>query len=492
MPFDTTNSTFRGLVGISFAAFAIAGAALLGAVVFADFTVYAAPLIFLILLVALGLGGVLLLGLQVRGTTAIAAAAMCLIDFGFGRFQNVVLGLKGGVYVLCFLLGMQYLLSRRRAFNTSIWLMMAYALFAWGTVVYSASPWTTAYTGFALFALAVISARVASLERKDVDRMVDVIGMSFGLMLAASMALYVVAPQIAVATEVAGTGRVAGLYGSPNSAGGVAGLALLINLSRVLWPNGRSVGALVASCLFATVALAALALSGSRNAAASAAFGTLLLLVLRWRISAVMALVAVAVGALVMTVLSLWSDAADAIVSMVSRTRSGGDVRNLTGRTAIWDFVWKSWQSSPIFGYGLGSTRAIISEGWATVWGKTTATAHNALLESLLDLGVLGSVLVFGLVASVVRDLVRGIRYAGPFAPNVSLAFGVMAFVIIFGLAEKSFAGTPSTSTGALFIVAAIAAAALRRPTDEVAEARTATIRAAGSIRPHNRGGMRY
>lgn len=443
------------LLHVAFAAFTAAALVLAGATVTGTMNLLGLPIVGAVVLLAMGLGAVVLLRAGDGAVVALAALALVVIDLGTPFLPAAALAIKGLAYALCFVLGVQHLLRRHPALGGTGWLWLAYALSAWASTAYSHDRWTSAYTGFALAALVGVALRLRALDADRAWQGVQAAAAGFGVVLVVSLVLYVVAPQLVVATQVAGSGRVSGLYGSPNSAGAVAAMAWLLNLALALWSRGGGWRPRALALLFGGAALGVLVLSGSRNAGASAAAATLLLLGLKFRRVAVLAVVLALLAALALTVADAWRSLADTVIGLASRTGTGFDVRNLTGRTEIWAFAWAEWQREPLFGHGLGASRRVIAEGWANFWGKTTGTAHNVVLESLLDLGLVGSVLLAAGVAALVRETLRARHLP---AGARALAGSLLAFVGLFGVAEKSFAGTPSTATGALLLVAALVA----------------------------------
>jgi O-antigen ligase len=461
---ENVNRDERGRALVVWGAFVFGGAgAILGLTYLLDTAnLLILPVAILICGVAFALSVMALIDAGEGAGLFAAAAAICLVDLGFGRLQGVVLAFKGIAYLLTFFLALVYLARAKPRLCAMSWATLIYCIFSWATFAYSVDRWTTAYTGFALVALGLTAIRFGTSGLESCSRLINFVRLGFGFFLVASIALYIVAPSIAVATEVAGIGRVAGFYGSPNSLGGVAGFTALLHLGALLWPQERSRLQLFMAFGFLAVALLVLGLSGSRNASAATACASLVLLSMRWRRPAFTLLVVLSVAVLAATTLSLWSDIWDFVLSQVSRTRSGGDIRNLTGRTDIWAFVLKEWSREPLLGHGLGATRIVISEGWASQWGKTTATAHNALLESLLDLGVVGTAALVSLVGICSGFLFRAGRLESGYQSLRNVASAVLCFVLIFGIAEKSFAGTPSTATAGLFVAVTVAIA-LRR-----------------------------
>jgi O-antigen ligase len=390
----------------------------------------------------------------------VAAVAVALIDLGLGPAQGIALGLKGIAYLLAFVSGVVALPSVARRLGPGEVLLLSLAGWSWVSAVYSVDWWVSTYTGFGLMALALIFVQAAFLPAPAIRALVDMVARVLGSMVVASVAFSLAFPHLALAQEVAGAGRYSGLFGSPNSAGGVAGLALVINLAWLAWrPAGSSRWGVAAAIAFVVASAAMMLLSGSRNAMLSLGVAALVIGAIRWPRVWWAMLAAAAVAVIVVSTLDLWGRIGDTVVGLLSRQRHGFDVRNLTGRLEIWDFVVGRWLDSPWIGHGLGGSRTVISEGFANFWGKSTGTAHNALLECLLDLGLVGAALLFSYVGWVAVHAVRAVRTGVRGSLVDNLALPVMAFVVTFGIVEKSFAGTPSTATGGLLLAGALVGA---------------------------------
>lgn len=84
----------------------------------------------------------------------------------------------------------------------------------------------------------------------------------------------------------------------------------------------------------------------------------------------------------------LLEDGYDEVQSYVRRGESAEMLKSLTGRTDMWDAMWKSYWGSPIVGYGyFVSSRT----GELDVWtGPSNWTAHNMLLQVLVSTGAVG------------------------------------------------------------------------------------------------------
>jgi O-antigen ligase len=390
---------------------------------------------------------------------------VCLvfIDLGFGALTPVTLGLKLLAYIAALLLGLRALTtSGRHPLGGATWFFFVYALFAFAGVSYSIERFATAYTSFALIAVAFLAIWCTQLERSTMRSTLRQFAAFLGVFMILSGLFWIAVPSLVVAQNVSGEGRVSGLFGSPNTAGGVAALTVILNLWCLVDPEERARVHVWLRGLFAFAGLALLALSGSRTSMMAMGVALAALFALNLPRLTIGVLVALVSTAIVLTMFDLTDDVARFFVHLLSRTRSGADVSNLTGRLDIWHVVIREWKREPWIGYGLAGGRTLIAEGWVTVGGKTTGTAHNAILESLLAVGVIGTSLLLASALLAARELVSAFRFGGRGRKLTEILIVLMLFVFVFGLTEKSFAGTPSLSTGVLALVIGMSAA-LRR-----------------------------
>ncbi len=141
------------------------------------------------------------------------------------------------------------------------------------------------------------------------------------------------------------------------------------------------------------------------------------------------ALLCLSVGGMV-CVLFLLSDPVELLFS------AGGRDTSLTGRTAVWAFSTVGILQHPVLGYGYGTFWA--DSGWTLANLHWSAPhAHNGLLQVWLDLGGIGVVLTFALLANCWRRARRIQKYdRSLLAPWISTLL-VLAFV--HNLAESDF-----------------------------------------------------
>jgi O-antigen ligase len=117
---------------------------------------------------------------------------------------------------------------------------------------------------------------------------------------------------------------------------------------------------------------------------------------------------------------------------------SGSDLKDLSGRSELWQVIWRSYRESPWMGHGymVSSAKGELYAWYA--WGNWTA--HNVVLQALVSTGAVGLVLLAGGVLVPVLVLVRGrprghARKVAWFAAYLGLWF------VVWGMFNESFLG---------------------------------------------------
>lgn len=220
-------------------------------------------------------------------------------------------------------------------------------------------------------------------------------------------------------------GRAAGLLGNPVFLGTLmlGGLALLLPRVRTNGPRWAAATVVVA---------AALQLSGSRFALALAV-GTGVILVARWRQSAVLAIGALALGLL----LGVGIGAAGGTTTGSGRVQAGGETVGTTARVHAWATAGHAIAARPVLGSGPGRFRAATSRfrDLALVRAEGAdrlfVDAHNIVVEYTTTTGLVGVTALLVWVVLACR------RARGPL-----LGFAVL--VLVMHLVEpQSVATTP-------------------------------------------------
>nr|WP_276208753.1 O-antigen ligase family protein [Caulobacter sp. 17J65-9] len=211
--------------------------------------------------------------------------------------------------------------------------------------------------------------------------------------------------------RVIGAGRLAGAFGSANSAGTILGIGVLVGLAGLLRAadqsahlggRGRGLEKLLLegwpSALCLALSGAALMLTASRGAITSTLVAALALGLWgagRSREGRIW-IRRVGLGLLVLLALLALNGGELAV------QRFGVALEDAEVRRAIFEAHWRAFQASPLVGYGPGSFEAIndavmTPANYQVLW--QIRAAHNAYLEQLETVGLLGFLPLLALVA---------------------------------------------------------------------------------------------
>lgn len=211
-----------------------------------------------------------------------------------------------------------------------------------------------------------------------------IFGMGFVI---AAMANYL---DIGILIGITGTelgDRYQGLFINPNVAGVLGAILLPIVLAA---PRSELRG--LARFRWITVALIAASIyfSGSRSALLGSVFSTVVLALYKWGGGAFISMAVAGVILLVTVVYAPLEHIDESAVGHISRTEQLAD---LSGRFQLWEEGWNAAKDTLVFGKGWGENRALEGgkEGAIEHGGMQGGTnLHNAHLQLLIDLGVVG------------------------------------------------------------------------------------------------------
>jgi exopolysaccharide production protein ExoQ len=231
---------------------------------------------------------------------------------------------------------------------------------------------------------------------------------------------------------------------------GALGLIATIMFGSTAQPH-RPAG--ISTFLASVLLIAVLAASAARGPILAFGIGlfTLFLMKLELRTRAALMAVAVAmVGALFVAGpdVQAWLDSASAGDSRLTYTffrgQSAQDVLELNGRLALWSELRPAIVDRLFIGHGYLASRSIILD--TAEWA---AAAHNALLQSVLDLGIIGSLTLVALFGAALLAAARA-RTQWARAVLTSL----IVFLAINSISTESFAGTPGFEMFLVFLCA--------------------------------------
>ena len=361
------------------------------------------------------------------------------------------------------------------------WIVLAYVGIAATSVLWSYAPLLTAVRGLELAILLVLA--LASMRVLGAVGTVDAAASAILLfvLLFATIALLVPA---ASGSHVSWTGfsRFAWFAVHPIECATYASLATIFVLCESAWGDRalprRRLG--VPSWLYAGPLLGIVFLTRSRGpalalVAALMALGARRAVGRRW--TPVLVVLTALVGTLALlaplldvpslfaatpdgSLLSRVATSGNPVATFFFRGQSAEEIESFSGRAELWRGLTVLFLDRPVLGYGYQGARALVLGvmPWA-------AYAHNAYVETLLDVGMLGSV---PLLLAAVRGLASGSLQA-PTAGDVSASsraalFAVTVFLLVNSVTAESFAAAPGFETLALF-VCAVSAGRLRADT---------------------------
>jgi O-antigen ligase len=134
-----------------------------------------------------------------------------------------------------------------------------------------------------------------------------------------------------------------------------------------------------------------------------------------------------------------------ALNHVVFQGQSAEGLLTLNGRLDLWADLAPSMAERPLLGSGYQASRAALLDvaSWA-------GYAHNALMQTLLDLGLAGTVALGLIVAVAVSAATRSALPAWLRGTSAAL----MIFLTLNSVGTESFAGAPGFETLLLFVCA--------------------------------------
>jgi len=170
---------------------------------------------------------------------------------------------------------------------------------------------------------------------------------------------------------------------------------------------------------FGLIGLAAIVVGTSATTNLAAVVGILIAVIISVRRSSLQPITVVAICLLLLLgVMALL--ARDSIIALLMPNKTAEEIQSFSGRRQLWEYLSLSGalRESPLLGLGfVASTRA----GDLAVYN-----AHNALLQALLDTGLLGTgILVLALVALAV-SCIRQLKQRSAGSPGFAAAFAAL------------------------------------------------------------------
>lgn len=352
-----------------------------------------------------------------------------------------------------------------------------YALFALCSAAYSPQALVGSVAGIALLGVAIISAKVGAGSQDDVRSYWLAMYWATVLTGVLSLLYFAVAPQQARDFQDLSTYRLRGITGTANSLGPLMAVGCILALMMLRTETVKWARRFHAVMLLLFVSLLVLTNSRSSILGLIVAYAVSRVLGGGWGpIRFLLAAIASAVAALVMFYPGLQELVLSLAAELFSRSGNVQELTSLTGRKAIWEASWRLIGEAPWFGYGLSSVMIILPKAHADQWGNTVATAHNSLLESLLTVGWLGTLLLFGVAVNCLAKLGKRVYQGAKVLASSLMPAGVvdqamaecalrcLVMMLVQGFSEKAFAGHPGSPFLALGAVVATTLYLVRHP----------------------------
>lgn len=347
----------------------------------------------------------------------------------------------------------------RRLSRTEL-LLGVYVAITAGSALWSLSPTFTAVKAAQLailFGLCAIAARV--LAREDMLAKLAWVTVPY-VLICAAMALAFPAFRSRSLTREE-LPRFSWFYVHPI---GAATYLALAAIGLCVWAQftpsrNRARTRLVATALLAPV-LFVLMLTRSRGPIIACAIAIGIIVMRsrapRWLVAAAAATGIVLLGLYLNSGFSLldWlaTNSGVAPVEFLLRNQRASDLADFSGREDLWKGAAQLFSARPLFGYGYAGARGLLLDTmpWA-------GDAHNAAFQTLLDVGLVGSLpLCLTILGAVAGGLLRSWRRVWPGEYTHAAALGFLAFILANSVTDVGFA-----EPGYVFVLLVTSIAAL-------------------------------
>src|SRR4029453_13611642 len=140
------------------------------------------------------------------------------------------------------------------------------------------------------------------------------------------------------------------------------------------------------------------------------------------------------------------------LAQRIFREGNAESLRGLNGRVEVWEAALPLIADQPLFGYGYHGSRALLVKRlfWASY-------AHSAYVQSLLDFGIIGALLIWGVFGSAFITLisspvgaVRGMKWC-----DASVT-GIAAYILVISVSSESFIANPGYEALFVFVLVSV------------------------------------
>jgi exopolysaccharide production protein ExoQ len=352
--------------------------------------------------------------------------------------------LEIAVYALvaCFLFVKFRPTTRVRRVNVLTFLGFAYAFILAGSALYSP------YLSLALVRGAqvlVILALGRSIARHGNLADIHRIAHGFILLITGSVLFGVLVPFPQLRTQA---GRFTWLHVHPVQAGEMLAIAVVLLVGYLVATGLDRAGPrwrLPVYLVLLAICGGGLLATKTRGAVIGAIVGVLVLVWTRWR--GQRKVEAGVVLSVVLIAIALTSSAA--IESFFARGESLDRLASLNSRTDLWGYAFELFPQHPLYGFGLTASRGLFLDSIGLGGG------HNALVNLLMDTGILGALTWLALLATILLTTTRLSRSRPGFQVDRGMILALTLAMIANSVFTEGLGAPANVACTWLFIIVA-------------------------------------
>jgi hypothetical protein len=135
----------------------------------------------------------------------------------------------------------------------------------------------------------------------------------------------------------------------------------------------------------------------------------------------------------------------NSFVTFLLRGQTTEQFLGVSGRAELWRGIYALVLNRPILGYGYMASRDILLT--VAPWA---GTAHNALAETLLGLGAVGTVLIWFALGRTLFSSLQTVRSAATAWYHAS-SLGILVYFLVSSFTSSTFAGVPGYDVSLFF-----------------------------------------
>jgi O-antigen ligase len=344
--------------------------------------------------------------------------------------------------VACFLFVRFRPTTRIRRVNLLTCLGFAYALILAGSALYSPYLQLALVRGAQVLVVLALSRSIARHGNlADVHR----IAHGFILLIAGSVLFGVVVPFPQLPTQA---GRFTWLYVHPVQAGEMLAIAVVL-LGGYVVANGLDRAGprwrLPVYLVLLAICGGGLLATKTRGAVIGAIVGVLVVVWTRWR--GQRKVEAGVVLAVVLIAIALTSSAA--IESFFARGESLDRLATLNSRTDLWAYAFDLFPQHPLYGFGLTASRGLFLDSIGLGGG------HNALVNLLMDTGILGALTWLALLSAILLTTTRLSRSRPGFQVDRGMILALTLGMIANSVFTEGLGAPANVACTWLFVIVA-------------------------------------